>query len=106
MYFLFSGIALAGLQVTDDNGRVTRNIAPDGRQAAKLTIVRTTKSPAAAWTIYSPSACIFKQMTTSTFTTGALSRTIPQNVTITRSVNPSTKFINFSGCTNAEYDQE
>lgn len=78
--------------------------APNGKKAQNLTAASTTINHSAntAWSLYTPNDCKYRNM--STATKMGLQRTWLGGDRTVQVVNPSTKYVNYSGCTNGELD--
>lgn len=93
-------------QLMDAKGTKVQGYAPNGKKSTALTVNSVTLNQAnnVAWSVYTPTACKYRMM--STATKAGLTRTIPVNSSITRYKNPATPFINITGCTSGEYDAQ
>jgi len=93
--------AKANLPV-DGLGIRINDFAPSGRKSAELTVSSVTVDATddLRYSIYSPTACAFRLM--STATVAGIKHTLPANAITSRAVNPATPFLNFSGCASGE----
>ena len=86
------------------NGEAVQGFAPDRTKSATLAVGQTNKSMATvlAWRVYSPVACKYRLQ--STATRAGVQATIPATTDVTRIAHPAVPFVNFSGCTGADYE--
>jgi len=91
---------------TDGSGVKIHDFAPTGQKSVALTVNSQTvnASDDLRYSIYSPTACIFRMMTTAT--KSGIRHTLPANAVTARAVNPATPFLNFSGCTSGELQRQ
>ena len=98
-----SAMALPNLPV-DGSGQKIQGFAPDGKKSGALTVNSVIKNGYIKAQIYSPTACKFRLQSTAT-KVGA-QYTLPANANTELTYNPSTPFMNLTGCTNGEWKQQ
>lgn len=103
LLFASSAFAILPDLPRDGGGQKLQGFAP-GKRSQALTVNSVTTSGDIGWSVYSPTACKFRAM--STATKAGVQFTIPVNTTIERRVNVSAPFINFSGCTSGELQRQ
>lgn len=97
---MFTGFAYAAGQLMGGNQPI-QTFAPDGKLTVDLTVNKSTRNLTGKvlYSIYTPSAttCIFRVMSTTTRAGSKIA--IPVTTHSTWAMNPSTPFLNLSGCT-------
>ena len=106
MVLMASIASAAGTMIKDTSKTPVQAFAPDGTLSATLTVNSTWKSMAGKlyWLINVPTVATCKVRLAPTQAKGAYPQfTVPAATPTGRGVNPATLFVNYSGCTDAEY---
>jgi hypothetical protein len=108
LIFLIASICFAARPELprDLAGTKLQGFAPNGNKTTSLTVYKQTvnMSEDIAWRAYTPTACKFRSM--STTTQRGATQTLPANTATNMVVNTTTPFINFTGCTNGELQRQ
>lgn len=96
----FAGIAYAAGALMGGNQPI-QTFAPDGKLSSTLTVNSSKRDLTGKilYNLYTPTGttCIYRNMSTNTKAGAKI--TIPVTTFVTRAMNPSTPFLNLSGCT-------